>query len=79
MSTVVLYTTPTCIYCKKTKEFLTAHNVQYAEFDVAFDEAKRNEMVERTGQMGVPVIIIDKEITIGFDRPRIASLLHITE
>ncbi len=79
MPNVTIYSTPTCVYCKKTKQFLSDNNIQYTEHDVAFDEVHRNEMIQLTGQMGVPVVIIDKEITIGFDQPRLASLLHITK
>ncbi len=77
MATVTIYSTPTCVYCKKTKQFLADHHIEYTEHDVAFDEARRNEMIQLTGQMGVPVVIIDKEITIGFDQARLSSLLHI--
>ena len=79
MSQVTIYSTPTCVYCKKTKQFLSDHHIEYVDYDVAFDEARRNEMIQLTGQMGVPVVIIDKEITIGFDQARLTSLLGITE
>ena len=83
MKKVSIYTTPTCMYCKMAKEFFQANNVQYEEFDVASDEAKRNEMVEMTGQMGVPVIAVADEggqpdIVIGFDKGHLAGLLGIT-
>jgi glutaredoxin-like YruB-family protein len=79
MADVIIYSTPTCVYCKKTKEYLSQHQIVFTDHDVAFDEARRNEMIELTGQMGVPVILIDKEITIGFDKPRLATLLNIVE
>jgi glutaredoxin 3 len=77
MAQVQIYSTPTCVYCKHVKEYFTENNIAYTEHDVASDLAARKDMVEKTGQMGVPVIDIDGEITIGFDKPRLASLLNI--
>lgn len=74
---VTLYTTPTCHFCHMTKEFLKEHNIPFTEFDVARDLEKRQEMVQKSGQMGVPVILIGTELIIGFDKPRIASALGI--
>lgn len=79
MKTVLIYTTPTCQYCKMAKEFFQAKGVEYTEFDVSADEAKRSEMVEKSGQMGVPVIDIENDIIIGFDEPKLRELLEITE
>ena len=77
--TVSIYTTPTCHFCQMTKEFFKANNVAYTEFDVAADPAKRTEMIDKSGQMGVPVIFVGEEMVIGFDRPRLSSLLGIAE
>lgn len=77
MKNVVVYTTPTCQYCKMAKDFFQANNVTYSEHDVAADEALRNEMVEKSGQMGVPVIDIEGEIIVGFDEPRIKEVLGL--
>lgn len=74
---VKIYTTPTCTYCKMTKEFFDENNVQYENVDVTQDEAARNEMVEKSGQMGVPVIDIDGEIVVGFNKDKLAELLGI--
>lgn len=79
MKKVLIYTTPTCQYCKMAKEFFQAKGVEYEEFDVSADEAKRGEMVDKSGQMGVPVIDIENDIIIGFDEPKIRELLEITE
>ena len=79
MKKVLIYTTPTCQYCKMAKEFFQTKGVEYTEFDVAADEAKRSEMVEKSGQMGVPVIDIENSIIIGFDEPKLRELLEITE
>ncbi|MEK7115625.1 MAG: glutaredoxin domain-containing protein, partial [Patescibacteria group bacterium] len=65
---VSIYTTPTCVYCKMTKDFFKQNNVEYQEFDVASNLEKRKEMIEKSGQMGVPVVFIDSEIMIGFDK-----------
>ncbi|VAW32508.1 hypothetical protein MNBD_CPR01-118 [hydrothermal vent metagenome] len=75
--TVTIYTTPTCHFCHLAKEFFKAHDINFTEHDVASDIEKRKEMVERSGQMGVPVIFIGDDMIIGFDQQRIASLLNI--
>lgn len=77
MANVQIYSTPTCVYCKHAKEYFTENNIAFTEHDVAADLEARKDMVEKTGQMGVPVIDIDGEITIGFDKARLAGLLGI--
>lgn len=77
MKEVTIYTTPTCGYCKMAKEFFVANNVQYKEHDVAADLEMRKEMIEKSGQMGVPVIFVDSEMTIGFDKNRLSDLLGL--
>lgn len=79
MSKVAVYSTPTCPYCNMVKQFLAENNIEYANYDVSSDTAKAQEMIDKSGQMGVPVIDIDGEIIIGFDRDRIAELLKITK
>jgi len=79
MSKVTIYTTPTCVYCKMTKDFFKENNVAYEEKDVSVDAAARDEMVAKSNQMGVPVIDIDGELTIGFDKERILKLLNINK
>ncbi len=74
---VTIYTTPTCHFCHLAKAFFNDHNVEFVEHDVMSDIDKRKEMVERSGQMGVPVIFIGDEMIIGFDQQRIVSLLGI--
>lgn len=75
MHQVTIYSTPTCHFCHMAKDFFKEKGVQYTEYDVLADEVKRQEMFDKTHQLGVPVIVIDGEVTIGFDRPRIESLL----
>jgi len=79
MAKVKIYSTPTCPYCHKAKAFLDAYNIGYEEINVATDKAGLEEMVEKTGQMGVPVLEIDDQIVIGFDRKRISELLGLAE
>jgi len=76
---VEIYTTPWCAYCKMAKEYFKKNNVEYTEYDVADNAAKRQEMIDKTHQMGVPVIIIDGQIVIGFDREKIAGLLNLNK
>ena len=75
MSEVKVYSTPTCPWCKKVKEYLKEKKVKFTEFNVAKDEKSKEEMIERSGQMGVPVIIIDEKIIVGFDPEKIDKAL----
>lgn len=77
MKNVTIYSTPTCTYCKIAKEFFAENKVEYTESDVSQDEVKRNEMVEKSGQMGVPVIDIEGEIIVGFDEAKLKELLEL--
>ncbi|MFA6297115.1 MAG: glutaredoxin family protein [Candidatus Paceibacterota bacterium] len=77
MKNVTIYSTPSCTYCKMTKDYLKEHNVAFTEYDVAADATKRAEMIEKSEQMGVPVTIIDDTVVVGFDRDEIAKLLGI--
>lgn len=74
---VTIYSTPTCHFCHMAKEYFTEKGVSFINYDVASDLAKRQEMIEMTGQMGVPVIKIADDVIIGFDKPKIAQLLGI--
>ena len=75
---VTIFSTPTCIYCKKTKEFFKKHNVKFKDINVAADQKAAHEMIEKSGQQGVPVINIDGKIVVGFDEPKLRKLLKIT-
>jgi len=77
MKKVQIYSTPTCSYCHMAKDFFKKNNVSYEDFNVATDLEKRKEMVEKSDQMGVPVIIIDSELIVGFDKAKISRLLGI--
>lgn len=76
---IKIYTTPTCVYCKMAKEFFQKKGVQYEEYNVAEDEKARNEMFEKSHQMGVPVIEIDNEIFVGFDRAGLEKAIDKTK
>ena len=76
--TVTVYTTPTCSWCSAVKEHLTTHGIAFEEVDVAADMNRAREMVEKSGQYGVPVVDIDGEMVIGFDRARIDALLGLS-
>lgn len=60
------------------KAYFKEHNISYNEYNVALDQAKRAEMIEKTGQLGVPVIEIDGNIVVGFYKPKVAELLGLT-
>lgn len=77
MKNVTIYSTPTCHFCHMAKDFFTANSIVFTDYNVATDLEKRREMMEKSGQMGVPVIVIDDQITVGFDKPRISQLLGI--
>ena len=77
MKTVKIYSTPTCVYCKMAKEFFTKNNIAYQEFNVAEDEKAREEMVHKSGQLGVPVIDIDGEILVGFNAGTLKKALNL--
>ena len=77
MAKVTIYTTPTCVYCRAVKELFADHKVQYEEKDVARDEQARNDMVQKSGQLGVPVITVDDEVVVGFDESRLSELLGV--
>ncbi len=77
MKNVTIYSTPNCHFCHMAKEFFKEKNVTYTEYDVAADAEKRNELIEKSGQMGVPVIIIGDDLIVGFNKPKVAQLLDI--
>ena len=76
-ATVTIYSTPTCGYCHMAKEYFKSKEIEYKEFDVSKDQDKAQEMVNKSGQMGVPVIEIKDKIIVGFDRPNIDAALKL--
>ena len=77
MAEVRVYSTVTCPYCVRVKQFLKENNIAYQDFDVSKDQAKAEEMIQKSGQMGVPVLDIDGEIIIGFDKDAIKHALKL--
>ena len=74
---VIVYSTPTCPYCHTAKDFLKENNIPYKDIDVSKDHKAAEDMVEKSGQMGVPVIDINGQIIIGFDKEAIKKALKI--
>lgn len=73
---VKVYSTPICPYCEMVKSYLDQKGITYEDFDVSIDRMARDEMVRRSGQMGVPVTDIDGQIVVGFDRDRLDKILR---
>jgi len=74
---ITIYSTPTCSWCQAAKDYLHAREIEFEDVDVSADMGRAMEMVGKSGQQGVPVIDIDGEIIVGFDRPQIDSLLGL--
>ena len=74
---VKIYSTPTCPWCIRTKQFLKENNIIFEDIDVSLDQQAAKEMIKKSGQMGVPVLDIDGEIIVGFDKERIKQALGI--
>ncbi|MDY6787017.1 MAG: glutaredoxin family protein [candidate division WOR-3 bacterium] len=77
MANVKVYSTPTCPWCTRAKNYLKSNNVQFEDIDVSTDREKAMEMVKKSGQQGVPVIEINGQIIIGFDQNKIDNLLGL--
>lgn len=73
--TVTIYSTPVCHFCHMAKDFFANNGVEFTDYNVAEDTEKRQEMMDMTGQMGVPVIRIGDDVVVGFDEPKIKELL----
>ncbi len=80
---VIIYSTKTCGYCRAEKEYLDSKGIEYEDIDVGVDQEKAREMIEKSGQMGVPVTVIgegkEEELMVGFDKKRLSELLEIDE
>ena len=77
MQQVTIYSTPTCHFCHAAKDFFTANNVPFTDWNVASDLPHRQEMIQKSGQMGVPVIFVGDDLVIGFDEDRLRELLKL--
>jgi len=74
---VKVYSTPACPYCYVLKDFLREHKIGFEDIDVSADQQAAEEMIQKSGQMGVPVTEIDGEIVVGFDKAKLEKLLNI--
>ena len=74
---VLIFTTPTCSWCKRAMKYFREHNIKFKQIDVSRDPVAARDMQKMSGQMGVPVIKIGKEVIVGFDKPKIDKLLGI--
>jgi len=77
MATIKIYTTPSCAFCKQAKEYFKSKGLEYTEYDVSKDIPRQKEMIDKTGQFGVPVIDIGGKFVIGFDKSKIEELLEL--
>lgn len=73
---VTIYTTPTCPYCKLAKDFFKEKGIAFSEIDVASDPAAANEMVKKSGQMGVPVIEVNSQIVVGWNQAALQEIME---
>ena len=78
MKKVTIYSTSSCHFCHMAKDFFKENNIAFEDFNVGEDQIKRKEMLDKSGQMGVPVIIIDNDLIVGFNKPKISELLGIS-
>jgi glutaredoxin 3 len=76
---VIVFSTPTCAYCNQAKRYFREKNIRFTDVDVSRDQSAARDMLRRTGQMGVPVILINNKPIVGFDRPKINQILNIKD
>lgn len=79
MEKIIVYSTQSCHFCKEVKEFLDKNKITYTLIDVGTDASKRREMIEKSNQMGVPVITVGEEVVVGFNKSKLEELLKIKE
>ena len=77
MKKVIVYSTPACPYCALTKEFLEKNNISFEDLNIASNPQARDDMIKKSGQLGVPVIDIDGEIIVGFNEAKLKELLGL--
>ena len=76
-SKVIVFSTPTCSFCNQAKRYFKEKNIRFIDVDVSKDQSAAQDMMRRTGQLGVPVILINNKAVIGFDKPKIDLMLNI--
>ena len=79
MQKVTIYSTPTCQYCEQAKEYMKENEIDYKEYDVSSDAERRKEMIEQSGQMGVPVIVLGDDLMVGFEKDRFQQMVKAHE
>ena len=79
MANITIYSTPTCGFCKMTKEYLTSKNIPFTDIDVSVNPEKQKEMFAKSQQFGVPVIDVDGKIIIGFDKRKLDEYLGLNQ
>lgn len=79
MKKITIYSTPSCHFCHMAKEYLTEKGIEFTDIDVAENQEARTEMIKISGQMGVPVIHVENDVIIGFNKPVLNDLLGITD
>ena len=77
MPKVKIYSTPSCPWCARTKEFLKSHEIPFTNIDVSMNQRAAQEMIKKSGQMAVPVIEVGKEVILGYDEDRLKEVLKI--
>jgi glutaredoxin 3 len=77
MKKITIYSTPTCHYCNLAKDYFKENKIDFTAYDVASDIERRREMMAKSGQLGVPVILVDDQVIVGFDKSRLAQVLGI--
>ena len=77
MKKIKIYSTPTCPFCIRVKQFFKDNNVSFEDVDVSMNQTAAQEMIDKTGQMGVPVIDIEGELIVGFDKEKIKKSLGL--
>lgn len=74
---IIVYSTPTCPFCKLVKEYLNEHHVEFEDIDVSANHEQAQEMIHKSGQMGVPVIVVDENVVVGFDKEKLNEYLNL--
>lgn len=76
MKKITIYTTPTCQYCEQAKDYMKENDIDYKEYDVSSDTKRRKEMIETSGQMGVPVLVLGDQMMVGFEEGRFEEMVE---
>lgn len=75
---IKVYSTPSCVYCVKVKDYFKKHGVKFTDYDVSKNQKYAEEMVKKSGQMGVPVVLMGNQVIVGFDKAKIDRILNLS-